>query len=409
MAGELIKAALEARGRTLWSIDPIIERAGELCGLAAEVGLRRKQGNLQFAVFVRGDLGYGRNEWFILTEDTDALGLIRRFEGLIKGIPKLISEKADELEKARADLPRLERLIASPGFVRQQQLDETRARMLQLEKALQPSRQNGGETMRSDPRNEEWQRLDEASRTVLRGVIAEARARQQHVREPFGSGEVYAYCQGEDGISWGINGGETGFNIARGVIAGRELELEIGRAKASGVVVLPNIARGESGADMAHPNDRLDHQDGVIFELGRKRATGAGEMPPRSEVIADALEAGLVAMNGASLDLQKEQIMNLNRQDLTAAAARLEPHEFLHLQSLTAAEKDETAFDLAFNRLRDDPRLSGEGLAKLAEAYAGTGTDYADRQTALGAIETRFYAGRRAQSQTRQAGGRSAS
>ena len=233
-AGEWIKAELEARGRTLWTPAVVVERAGELSGFVMQVGLRRKQGGLQFTVLLTGGLSYGRDEWFALNEDTDAIGLIRRFEGLIKGIPRVMAQKAEELEKARADLPRLERLIAAPAFGKQDQLDEARTRMLRLEAELQPSRQNGGQSMRADPRNDEWSRLDEETKTAARDVIARAHAEREHVSAPFGSGDLYAYPQGAEGICWGVNGGEDGFNIARGLMSGRELEVELQSAKDRG-------------------------------------------------------------------------------------------------------------------------------------------------------------------------------
>jgi hypothetical protein len=379
-----------------------------------QVGLRRKQGGLQFTVLLDGALSYGRDEWFALNEDTDPVGLIRRFEGLIKGIPRFLAQKTEELEKARADLPRLERLIAAPAFGKQHQLDDARARMLRLEAALQPRRQDGGQTMRDDLRNQEWQRLDEETKTAVRDVIVRAHAERSHVSAPFGSGDLYAYPQGAEGICWGINGGEDGFNIARGLMSGRELEIELQSARTADDERRGAAARPVSDIEhrLREMTDPLDGRDRAIFELSRQLATGAGETPPRGEVIADALEAGLPDMHGVLLShtsfSQKEQIMNNGRHDFTAAAARLEPHELVHVQRLVDAGTDEAAFDLAFNRLRADRSLSDLGLSKVAEAYAGGDQDRTDRQATLGAIETRFYDARKTQFPSRQNGGRSA-
>lgn len=63
---------------------------------------------------------------------------------------------------------------------------------------------------------DEFDELDaETQATVLR-VVEKARAKETW-SEPFRTGDVYAYRHPGGGISWGVNGGAQGFNIARGI------------------------------------------------------------------------------------------------------------------------------------------------------------------------------------------------
>ena len=94
-------------------------------------------------MFAKGRLTYGRGEYFALSEESDPVGLVRRFESLAKAIPKILGETEKALAAARADLPRLERQLTSPSFPRQDQLDAAKARLLQLEKELQPPIRQG--------------------------------------------------------------------------------------------------------------------------------------------------------------------------------------------------------------------------------------------------------------------------
>lgn len=63
---------------------------------------------------------------------------------------------------------------------------------------------------------EEFDLLDSETKDVVRRVIEKAREHDTW-SEPFRTGDVYAYRHAGGGISWGVNGGGSNFNIARGI------------------------------------------------------------------------------------------------------------------------------------------------------------------------------------------------
>jgi hypothetical protein len=97
-----------------------------------------------------------------------------------------------------------------------------------------------------------------------------------------------------------------------------------------------------------------------------------------------------------------------NSDDLIAAAvftrflaAIYTSDEAVHLRALNTAGVGEEAFHQAIQALRAAPGLSDESVITIAKAYIGDGIPLADRDAALGAIETRFYEGRRTTDQAR--------
>jgi hypothetical protein len=64
----------------------------------------------------------------------------------------------------------------------------------------------------------ELNRIDAATRAAVLQVIEEARAAGKMVRRPYGErGEIFSYPHPDGGMSWGVNGGADGWNIARGI------------------------------------------------------------------------------------------------------------------------------------------------------------------------------------------------
>jgi hypothetical protein len=82
--------------------------------------------------------------------------------------------------------------------------------------------------------------------------------------------------------------------------------------------------------------------------------------------------------------------------DVDPQQAKLTTREAEHLRALNAAGADEGAFHKAIEALRDAFELSDKNVMKIAKGYIGDPLPLADREAALGAIETKFYEGRRA-------------
>lgn len=215
-AGAVIKAHLLRRGAKHWDRSALHEPIGELSGFALSAAMRRIDGGLQLTVFAKGRLAYGRGDYFALSEDSDPVGLMRRFEGLLKAIPKLVSETGEALTAAEADLPRLERQLTHTAFARQDRLDAAKARLSKLEIELQP--RNGKDAVMSneDLSNEEWQQLDQPTRETALAVIEQARCSGTRTGEPWQGGEIYAYPHPGGGMAWGVDSRVA--NLYRGVM-----------------------------------------------------------------------------------------------------------------------------------------------------------------------------------------------
>ncbi|MEJ2229342.1 MAG: hypothetical protein P8Y67_14220, partial [Alphaproteobacteria bacterium] len=67
----------------------------------------------------------------------------------------------------------------------------------------------------SDLTDDEWQRLDAEAKVALEAVIAAAENSGAYTSIGYEGGEVYAFPT-ENGIAWGMIGGENGTVIARG-------------------------------------------------------------------------------------------------------------------------------------------------------------------------------------------------
>jgi hypothetical protein len=76
---------------------------------------------------------------------------------------------------------------------------------------------NNGRAMMTD----EFTRLTPAQAASIKAVIAMVRKQSgRHSLNLADGSEAYAYPHAGGGISWGLNGGAQGFNVARGVVEG---------------------------------------------------------------------------------------------------------------------------------------------------------------------------------------------
>jgi len=269
-AGEAVKAYLLREGASYWYETARVETVGELSGFEMRVALRRREGALSMSVLIGGRLEYGRGEWFALTGETDGVGLIRRFEGLIKGVPRYLATQEESLAKTEAELPRLERQLHAPAFTKQAQLDAGKKRLAELEAALKPKEQNGTQAMRQDPGNAEWAKLDEVAKVVARDVVAEALETGQSARIDHGGAEVYAYPHPGGGIAWGLNGATTGNNEARGILSGQELAEELNKRRSAqnggGLAEPDNAALSDAAGKRLTPEE--DKHLGALRKAG---------------------------------------------------------------------------------------------------------------------------------------------
>ena len=291
-AGGVLAAHLLRKGQKHWDSAPDVEAVGEISGMAMRAFIRRWAGELQLTVQIVGRLSYSRGEWFRLNEDIDPVGLVRRYESLLRGVPQFVAGKEREFVAAEADLPRLARQLAAPAFPRQAELSAANLRLAELEAELQPKEPNqaepqnvaeaepsnsshgigmglptidqprGGPSMQRHILNDEWDNLTPELAALVPEVIAMALISGRPEGIQFGTnGEVYAFPHPGGGISWGV---DNPINTARGVISGLELREEMLRFP-TGIAAL-KVAPA-SGTRI----DRDDHQENPSALAERQR------------------------------------------------------------------------------------------------------------------------------------------
>ena len=136
-AGEVLLRHLLREGAQHFNTLAIPHEVGLLSGFVMKAGIRRHKGELQVEVGLTGRRFYSRAEFFPLSEETDPLGFVRRFEAILKQIPQAATSARAELARLEADLPRLERQMTPTPFARQDRLDVAKRRLMQLDTALQ--------------------------------------------------------------------------------------------------------------------------------------------------------------------------------------------------------------------------------------------------------------------------------
>ena len=110
----------------------------QMFGFKLEAYVRHGFSGLSYTVEVMRRRSYTSYDSFYLSENIDAVGLVRRFENAIRRVPAVLKAEEAELAKANADLPRLERQLNTQAFARSDRLQAVKSRIAEIEKALQP-------------------------------------------------------------------------------------------------------------------------------------------------------------------------------------------------------------------------------------------------------------------------------
>jgi hypothetical protein len=149
--------------------------AGELNGFKIIASVRKGLNGFSYGLAVTRERQYSRDDDYPLSEDIDPTGLMRRCEGLMKAIPKLLEARQSDLAKAQADLPRLERHLTPPLFAKSDRLQTIKLRLSEIEKALQPDqdKQETPETAVVTPGHEGEKPLTPVAHASVSGVPGE--------------------------------------------------------------------------------------------------------------------------------------------------------------------------------------------------------------------------------------------
>ena len=141
-AGEALKAMLLSKAALLregHSQKAFLQAS--MLGFQLEASLRHGASGHYYTIEVQRERSYVRQDSYLLTGQIDPVGLIRRFENCIKQVPAVLAAEEENLGRAKADLPKLERQLTAAAFARSDRLKTVKARITEIEIALQPEQQ----------------------------------------------------------------------------------------------------------------------------------------------------------------------------------------------------------------------------------------------------------------------------
>jgi N12 class adenine-specific DNA methylase/predicted kinase len=135
-AGEAIRSYLWNLGQSAWWGTARNYDLGTISGFAMSADVKRTDEGIEVLPKLAGAAEYAANTPFILTEASDPVGLMSRFERLVREAPSLKRAAELSLAKAEADIPRLEKAAKGAPFPRQARLDEAKTRLVEIEQQL---------------------------------------------------------------------------------------------------------------------------------------------------------------------------------------------------------------------------------------------------------------------------------
>ena len=142
-AADAIQAYLWTASRGQWTSSAVEHEIGTISGFNVVAETKRTSDGMAMRVLVRGEASYGEDgRWYVLTEKSDLLGVVRRVENMVAEVPVLAQSAKTLVATLEADVARLERQAGSPvAFARESRLQEVKGRIAEIEGALKPTRQ----------------------------------------------------------------------------------------------------------------------------------------------------------------------------------------------------------------------------------------------------------------------------
>jgi N12 class adenine-specific DNA methylase len=130
-AGEAIRRFGLDTGRTVWG-PPRPHDIGTISDLAVQMVLKQSDDGVEYAFAIQGETQYGQPAFSVLTEDADPIGMVRRIENVLSDVPRMANYTAEELDRAKVTLTKMNAAATDKPFPRQKELDETSARLKAL-------------------------------------------------------------------------------------------------------------------------------------------------------------------------------------------------------------------------------------------------------------------------------------
>ncbi len=133
-AGMRLLAGIRPVANRFWGGEPEENAVGSISGLTMLLDYRRGEDGPQIRPMLEGELLYGPpNGWMLLTDETDPVGLVKRYENILRDVPGVLERYKAELAKEEQDKPRLEKQAKGSPFPRQAEMERMLRRLQDLE------------------------------------------------------------------------------------------------------------------------------------------------------------------------------------------------------------------------------------------------------------------------------------
>lgn len=135
-AGEAVRAYLLARAGNAYYGRKSDVTLGRISGFEMAAEVERTPDGFAVKPMIAGRESYSPNEAFLLTETSDPIQLIRRWEKLVGGVRQHVENVRSNIAKNTADLPKLEEAARPKPFGKAEMLAKAKGRLQEVVSAL---------------------------------------------------------------------------------------------------------------------------------------------------------------------------------------------------------------------------------------------------------------------------------
>lgn len=135
-AGEAVRDYVVAAAGNMWGGGERTVDLGEMSNFAMSMAVKRTSEGIEVRAILNGATEYRSNDPFLISGESNPVGVMLRFERILKQIPGLKAATELALQKAEADLPRLRKAAEVTAFPKQAEIDRATARREALESAV---------------------------------------------------------------------------------------------------------------------------------------------------------------------------------------------------------------------------------------------------------------------------------
>ncbi len=184
-AGTAIRDFISQQSSTIWGSEPRKMEVGTMSGFRMGFMVQRTSDGIQVAPFLGTDTNRYNSSggWVFFTEDSDPVGIVRRFENILNDVPKAILENREKIPALEREIAPLEKQAAGSAFPKQAQLEKQALRLKVLTEELREKTRKEQEQAAKGSETPDLGSLQEAGQTQTVGrTMAQIDALENEIR-----------------------------------------------------------------------------------------------------------------------------------------------------------------------------------------------------------------------------------